>query len=215
MEEGRLTDGLGRAVSFRNAVLIMTSNLGSAAIGGRPPVGFYPPTVDGKKRALTPAQVRHEVERELKRNLAPEFLNRIDAITVFNPLTPETLAQIAGLMLARIAIAVEATPAAVKLLVEARYDPALGARPLRRTIEDLVVDPLAERLIRGEIAETDTIVIGCRSGRLTFRKRRALRESGGRRERPPAAAAAPPAPLAAEPAAEPAAREDWTSRLTL
>ena len=158
MEEGRLTDGLGRAVSFRNAVLIMTSNLGSSAISRRPPFGFYPPTADEKQRVLTPAQVRHEVEKELKRALAPEFLNRIDAITVFNPLTPETLTQIAGLMLARIAISVEATPAAVKLLVEARYDPALGARPLRRTIEDLVVDPLAEMLIRGEIAETDTIV---------------------------------------------------------
>jgi ATP-dependent Clp protease ATP-binding subunit ClpC len=215
MEEGHLTDGLGRSVSFRNAVLIMTSNLGSAAISGRRDFGFAPPTADKKPRALTPAEVRNEVERELKRVLAPEFLNRIDAITVFNPLTPETLTQIAGLMLARIALAVEATPAAVKLLVEARYDPALGARPLRRTIEDLVVDPLAEMLIRGEIAETDTMVVGCRGGRLTFKKKRVLRESGGRRERPPAAAAAPPAPPAAEPAAEPAAREDWTTRLTL
>ena len=215
MEEGRLTDGLGRSVSFRNAVLIMTSNLGSAAISRRQDFGFVPPTADKKPRALTPAQVRNEVERELKRTLAPEFLNRIDAITVFNPLTPETLTQIAGLMLARVAIAVEATPAAVKLLVDARYDPALGARPLRRTIEDLVVDPLAEMLIRGEIAETDTIAIGCRGGEITFRKKGARGKGGGRRSRPPAAGAAPPARLATEPAAEPAAREDWTTRVTL
>ena len=146
MEEGHLTDGLGRSVSFRNTVLIMTSNLGSAAISGGRPFGFYPPPTDEKPRVLTPAEVRREVEKELKRNLTPEFLNRVDAITVFNPLTPETLTQIAGLMLARVAIAVEATPAAIKLLVEERYDPALGARPLRRTIEDVVVDRLAEML---------------------------------------------------------------------
>jgi len=211
MEEGRLTDGLGRSVSFRNALLIMTSNLGSAAISGRRDFGFAPPTADKKPRALTPAEVRNEVERELKRALAPEFLNRIDAITVFNPLTRETLTRIAGLMLARIAIAVEATPAAVKLLVEARYDPELGARPLRRTIEDLVVDPLAEMLIRGEIAEADTMAIGCRGGRLTFRKKAAPRLSRWRRERPPATAGAAPA----RPGAEPSAGADWTTKLSL
>jgi len=209
MEEGRLTDGLGRSVSFRNAVLIMTSNLGSAAISGRPPIGFYPPTADGKKRALSTAQVRNEVERELKRVLAPEFLNRIDVITVFNPLTPETLTKIAGLMLARISLSVKATPAAVKLLVEERYDPALGARPLRRTIEDLVVDPLAERLIRGEIAETDIIEIGCRGGKLTFRKKKPRGKGGGRRARAAASPAAPPAPPGDVPDA------DWRSRITL
>ena len=207
MEEGHLTDGLGRSVSFRNAVLIMTSNLGSAAISGRREFGFGPPTADNKPRALTAAQVRNEVERELRRVLAPELLNRIDAITVFNPLTPETLTQIAGLMLARIAITVEATPAAVKLLVEARYDPGLGARPLRRTIEDLVVDPLAEMLIRGQIDETDTIVVGCRGGRLTFKTKGAPHESDGRRKRPPAAATPPDD--------TPAAGEDWTTKLTL
>ena len=174
MEEGRLTDGLGRPVSFRNAVLIMTSNIGSAAISGRTFIGLGPPKADGELWTLTPAQVRDKVEKELKSALTAEFLNRIDAITVFGPLTRETLTQIAGLMLARVALAVETTPAATKLLVEARYDPALGARPLRRTIEDLVVDPLAEMLIRGQIAETDTIVIGCRGGNLTFRKKGAL-----------------------------------------
>ncbi len=181
MEEGHLTDGLGRSVSFRNTVLIMTSNLGSAAISRRQEFGFAPPGKDGKPRTLTTAQVRAQVERELRRALAPEFLNRIDAITIFNPLAPVTLKGIAGLMLARIAIPVEATPAAVKLLVESRYDPTLGARPLRRAIEELVVDPLAEMLIRGEIAETDTIVVGCRGERLTFRKKgaRGARPAGG------------------------------------
>jgi ATP-dependent Clp protease ATP-binding subunit ClpC len=214
MEEGRLTDGLGRHVSFRNAVLIMTSNLGSAAISGRPPLGFSPPTKDKKPRVPTPAEVRNDVEKELKRALAPEFLNRIDAITVFNPLTPESLTQIAGLMLARVAIAVEATPAAVKLLVEARYDPAMGARPLRRTIEDLVVYPLAEMLIRGEIAESDTVVLGCRNGRITFRKKGAPNKSGKRRPRE--AAAAPSASPPATPTASDGARGgDWTTRLTV
>ena len=208
MEEGRLTDGLGRLVSFRNAVVIMTSNLGSAAISGRPPIGFYPPPADGKKRVLTPAQVRGEVERELKRVLDPEFLNRIDAVTVFNPLTPEMLTKIAGLMLARVAIAVEATPAAIKLLVEAHYDPALGARPLRRAIEDLVVDPLAEMLIRGKVAETDTMLVGCRGGELTFRKKRAQGRGSGRRGQPPARPEVEPEP-------ESPGREDWTARLTL
>jgi len=204
MEEGRLTDGLGRAVSFRNAVLIMTSNLGSAAISGREPVGFSPPTKNGKPQTLTPAEVRREVEKELKRALAPEFLNRIDAITVFNPLTPDMLEKIAGLMLARIAVSVQATPAAVKLLVDTRYDPALGARPLRRTIEDLVVDPLAEMLIRGRIRETDTVLIGCRSGRLTFRKKGVRGKRTGGREH-----------VTAPPAHEPPRTDDWTMRLTM
>jgi C-terminal, D2-small domain, of ClpB protein len=111
-------------------------------------------------------------------------------------------------LLARVAIAVEATPAAIKLLVEAHYDPALGARPLRRTIEDLVVDPLAEMLIRGKIAETDTMLVGCHAGELTFRKKRARGRGSGRRGQPPARPAAEPEP-------ESPAREDWTARLTL
>jgi ATP-dependent Clp protease ATP-binding subunit ClpC len=178
MEDGRLTDGLGRTVSFRNTVVIMTSNLGSAAISRRTPLGFGPHTPGAKAPALTAAQVRGEVEKELKRSLTPEFLNRIDAITVFNPLDTETLTKIAKLMLARIPLSVQATPAATKLLAESRYDPALGARPLRRTIEDLLVDPLAEMVLRGAVAETDLIVVGRRGDRLTFRKKD-TRDAGG------------------------------------
>jgi ATP-dependent Clp protease ATP-binding subunit ClpC len=214
MEEGRLTDGLGRSVSFRNTVIILTSNLGSSAIAGHRPIGFFPHVAGEKQPALTTAQVRNEVEKELKRALAPEFLNRIDATVVFNPLSLETLTKIAGLMLARIPIAVEAAPGAVKLLVEARHDPAMGARPLRRTIEDLVVDPLAEMLLSGKIAETDTVQIGCREGRLTFKKKPAPGEEGVSPKRAKTTGAAP-AGTEARHATEPPAPEDWTTRLTL
>jgi len=195
MEEGRLTDGLGRVVNFRNTILVMTSNIGSEAISQRLDFGFIPTPKDGRRRALTPAQVRRQVEKELKRAMAPEFLNRIDAIVVFNPLTPKTLTRIAKLMLGRIAVKVAATPAAVRLLVDARYDPTLGARPLRRTIEDLVVDPLADMLLRGEIAETDTVEVGRRGGKITLTRRSAEQPE------PPAAAAPRPA--------------DWTRNLTV
>ena len=195
-EEGHLTDGLGRVVNFRNTIIVMTSNIGSQAISRRVDFGFMPATKDGKQHALTPAQVRSEVERELKRTMPPEFLNRIDAIVVFNPLTPPTLRHIARLMLARIPIHVEATAAAIALLVTTKYDPALGARPLRRAIEELVVDPLADMLIRGEIAESDTILIGRRANRITL-ARKPLE-------------GAPPAPAAAAPLAE-----EWTRKVTL
>jgi hypothetical protein len=95
--------------------------------------------------------------------------------------------------------------------VEAHYDPALGARPLRRTIEDLVVDPLAEMLIRGKIAETDTMLVGCRGGELAFRKKRAQGRSSGRRKAPPVASTVPPT----RPGTELPADEDWTTRLML
>jgi ATP-dependent Clp protease ATP-binding subunit ClpC len=195
MEEGHLTDGLGRVVNFRNTILVMTSNIGSEAISQRLDFGFIPTPKDGRRRALTPAQVRSQVEKELKRAMAPEFLNRIDGIVVFNPLTPKTLTQIAKLMLGRIAVKVTATPAAVKLLVDARYDPTLGARPLRRTIEDMVVDPLADMLLRGEIEETDIVEIGRRGGKITLAKKTAEPAEQ------PAVAAPPPA--------------DWTRNLTV
>jgi ATP-dependent Clp protease ATP-binding subunit ClpC len=150
----------------------MTSNLGSEAFSGRHRTGFYPQTAEEMQQARAQEHIPKQVEKELRDALTLEFLNRIDAITVFKPLSDEALATIAGLMLARIPITVKATPAAVRHLVGTGRDPALGARPLRRAIEDLVKDPLAERLICGKIAETDTVTLGCRGDKLTFRKKR-------------------------------------------
>jgi len=168
MEDGRLTDALGRTVSFRNAVVIMTSNIGSARISEYRPVGVKPRSNEGPAPGLSMTEIRRDIEKELAKRLSPEFMNRIDKVIIFNPLTRETLRNIALVMLAKVPVRVEADEKALDLLVNARYDEALGARPLRRTIEDLVVNALSDEIISGRLSEHDTVELGVADGRLTF-----------------------------------------------
>jgi len=145
LDDGRLTDGQGRTVDFRNTVLIMTSNIRSA--------------------------------EQMREHFRPEFLNRIDEIVVFEPLTRDQLAEIVDLQLERLrarlaerAIELETTDAAKETLADAGWDPAYGARPLKRAIQRLVENPLALRLLEGDFADGDTIRVDAQNGDIVFTK---------------------------------------------
>jgi ATP-dependent Clp protease ATP-binding subunit ClpB len=150
LEDGRLTDGKGRTVDFRNTVLVMTSNVGSTAI-------FELANRD-------PERARKEAMEALRAAFRPEFINRVDEIVIFNPLGKEQLERIVGLLLhgveqllAERQITLELTPAARELLVREGYDPAYGARPLRRTIQRLIQDPLALQILEGKVLPGERI----------------------------------------------------------
>nr|WP_283251126.1 AAA family ATPase [Rhabdothermincola salaria] len=148
LEEGRLTDSQGRSVDFRNTVLIMTSNLGTADLR-KANVGF------GKSdEAISYEKMKEKVNEALKQHFRPEFLNRIDDTIVFHELTKAEVTTIVDLMIRRVTtqleaqgIGLELTEAAKLHLAEKGYDPTLGARPLRRAIQRFVEDPLSERLL--------------------------------------------------------------------
>jgi len=154
LDDGRLTDGQGRTVDFRNAVVIMTSNVGSeliAATGGEDQANY-----EAMKASLNEA---------LQRQFRPEFLNRIDEIIVFHSLTEAELGSIVGLLLADLArrlagqdLELELTDAARSLIAREGHDPAYGARPLKRTIQRLVENPLARALLQGRFKPGDRIV---------------------------------------------------------
>ena len=150
LEDGRLTDGKGRTVDFRNTVLVMTSNVGSTAIF----------ELSGKD----PEKARKEAMEALRAAFRPEFINRIDEIVIFNPLGKEQLAGIVKLLLKNVErllaerqITLEITPAATELLLREGYDPAFGARPLRRTIQRLIQDPLALQILEGAVLPGDHV----------------------------------------------------------
>jgi len=150
LEDGRLTDGKGRTVDFRNTVVIMTSNVGSTAI-------FELASKD-------PERARREALDALRASFRPEFLNRIDEIVIFNPLGKDQLAKIVGLLLKNVErllaerqITLELTQAAQELLLREGYDPAYGARPLRRTIQRLIQDPLALQILEGAVLPGDHV----------------------------------------------------------
>jgi ATP-dependent Clp protease ATP-binding subunit ClpB len=179
LDDGRLTDGQGRTVDFKNTVIIMTSNIGSqfiAEAGG----------------ILTDA-VKDAVLETLRGAFRPEFLNRVDEIVVFHSLTREHLARIVDIQLATVARRLEArhirldfTSAARELLIEEGFDPVYGARPLKRTVQRLVLDPLALGMLQGEFRDGDTIAVLARDGKLVFRAARPAGRADG--HEPPASA---------------------------
>jgi ATP-dependent Clp protease ATP-binding subunit ClpB len=171
LDDGRLTDGQGRTVDFKNTVVIMTSNLGSQYLAEQ--------SVDGG--AVSEGTERRVLEA-LRAHFRPEFLNRIDEIIFFHALGRDHLKkivdiQVRGLMkrLEERKIHVELTDAAKEQLVRDGYDPAYGARPLKRTIQRRVLDPLAMRVLEGEFLEGDTVMVGAGTDALTFEKREAVR----------------------------------------
>ena len=163
LDDGRLTDGQGRTVDFRNTLVIMTSNLGSTVIKGLG--GDF-------------AAIESEVRKVLEAHFRPEFLNRIDEVVVFRPLGKETILKIVdlqlGLLRSRLAarkIGLVASPEAVALMAERGYDPVYGARPLKRAIQRDVQNPLAAKILAGEYGEGDTVVLGVdKKGELSFEK---------------------------------------------
>jgi ATP-dependent Clp protease ATP-binding subunit ClpB len=161
LDDGRLTDGHGRTVDFRNTVVIMTSNLGSHLF----------------RDYTSPDKVRPLVMQELRTTLRPEFLNRIDEVVIFTPLDRAQLSKIVDIQLGALRrrlgdrrIELEVTDAAREILGREGYDPTFGARPLKRTIQRLVQDPLALRILEGEFHEGDVIVVDADGDRLTFRR---------------------------------------------
>jgi ATP-dependent Clp protease ATP-binding subunit ClpB len=161
LDDGRLTDGQGRTVDFRNAVIIMTSNVGSSVIAEANPIGF---SVNQRGRGGQ-EEVRKRLLDSLKQTFRPEFLNRVDDIIVFNSLTKEHLSVIVDLQLKRLekvlaerGLKLEVTPAAKEVVMTDGYDQAYGARPMRRSIQRLIQDPLALRLLAGEFLAGETIV---------------------------------------------------------
>ena len=167
LEDGQLTDAKGRRVDFRNTIIIMTSNLGAAKIQTNSSLGFRQQGDTVETRAAASYDLMKEkVQAELKQNFRPEFLNRIDATVVFRSLTVEEITQIVDLMLKRVrdqltaqGMTLEITQAAKEHIIKLGYDQAYGARPLRRTIQNLIEDPLAEHLLLGRYSQGDTITV--------------------------------------------------------
>ncbi len=171
LEDGRLTDAKGRVASFRNAILIMTSNIGSEFIAKMGSLGFLGNTVEGEKDNL-----KDKVMEALKENFRPEFLNRIDEVVIFNHLSKEDIKQIVELELQKVVgrlkqknITIKMTQSAKDLLAEQGFDPNFGARPLKRVIQKLVLDPLALKIVSGEIKEKDEIIIDVKDSQIIFR----------------------------------------------
>jgi len=174
LEDGRLTDGHGRRVDFRNTVVIMTSNLGTEEFQ-RTGLGFVPSAKPSKSEK---ERQKAAVEKALRQTFRPELLNRIDEIIVFDPLTEDDLKQIVELLLRdvreRLAdrqVGLELTEAAKAALVKEGFDPVFGARPLRRTIERRVANPLSRRILAGEFAEGDTALVDYAGGEYVFEKK--------------------------------------------
>ena len=166
-DEGRLTDTAGRRVDFRNTTIVMTSNVGARQIQASKPVGF---TAGGDERALSHEEVRRAVDAEVKRVFPPEFLNRMDEVLIFRPLSKADLRAILSLLVQdMINLDLELSEAALDFLVEKSYEPAMGARPARRTIQRLLRNPLSLMLAREEIAEGEAVTVGLADGALTFK----------------------------------------------
>ena len=170
LEDGRLTDAQGRSVDFKNTVIIMTSNLGTADLR-KAAIGFA-----RADEAVTYERMKEKVNEELKRHFRPEFLNRIDEVIVFHELSQDEVTEIVDLMMKRVVaqlesqgINLELTPAAKELLARKGYDPTLGARPLRRAIQRLVEDPLSERILWKEFRAGETVVVDVEDDDIAFR----------------------------------------------
>jgi ATP-dependent Clp protease ATP-binding subunit ClpC len=167
LEDGQLTDAKGRRVDFRNTIIIMTSNLGARQLQTNSSLGFRPVADDQSGRDQQSYDLMKEkVQAELKSSFRPEFLNRIDATVVFRSLTVEEIREIVDLMLKRVrdqlkaqTMALEVTQAAKDQLIKLGWDPAFGARPLRRTIQNMIEDVLAEHLLLNKYPPGTTIEV--------------------------------------------------------
>lgn len=175
LEDGRLTDAQGRTVDFRNTIIIMTSNVGARLITEPKRLGF---AAGGDERAKTYEDMKNNVMGELKRTFRPEFLNRIDEIIVFHPLDEEHIKRIVGIMIDSLAkrlkqndIIIEVTDDAKAFLAKKGFDQAYGARPLRRSIQSLVEDRLAEEMLEGKVKHGDKVLVDLKDDHLVLNKK--------------------------------------------
>jgi ATP-dependent Clp protease ATP-binding subunit ClpC len=173
LEDGRLTDGKGRTVDFKNTIIIMTSNVGANTIKKQKSLGFAP--ISEKEKENEYEKMKDNVMEELRKSFRPEFLNRIDDIIVFHQLEEKDLNQIVKLMLDAVSkrlkeqdIYISFNEDAEKLLTREGFDPLYGARPLRRAITKTVEDRLSEEILRGNAKRGDKIAVTTEDGKLLF-----------------------------------------------
>jgi len=178
LEDGKLTDNVGRVVNFRNTIILMTSNIGSDTIKRQSTLGFSPITDESSYEKM-----RERIMEEAKKTFRPEFLNRLDDIIVFRSLTKPDLVQILGLEIGKVLerlkrknIHLELDAKAKDFLIERGYDPQYGARPMRRAVERFLEDPLAEEILRGHLHEGDPIQVTTDKEKLVFNQKAAAAE---------------------------------------
>ncbi|MBN1667073.1 MAG: ATP-dependent Clp protease ATP-binding subunit [Anaerolineales bacterium] len=171
MEEGHLTDARGRKVDFKNALIIMTSNVGADMIRRQTAVGFSLKRDEELEERLAYEEMRKKLTDSLKRVFRPEFINRLDSVVVFRSLTKDNIRQIVSLELDKVAgrlaeydIQLEPTEAALNTLADLGYDPEMGARPLRRVIQRKIEDPLSDAMLSGQFSDGDTVEIDIEIG---------------------------------------------------
>jgi ATP-dependent Clp protease ATP-binding subunit ClpC len=172
LEEGKLTDNVGRVVDFRNTIVLLTSNVGAETIKKQSSIGFTPITDEHSYDKM-----REKIMDEAKRAFRPEFLNRLDDIIVFRSLTKPDLIQILDLEIGKVMqrlkarnIQLQLDESAKDFLVEKGYDPTYGARPMRRAVERYLEDPLAEQILRGNLHDNSPIHVTVEEGKLAFKQ---------------------------------------------
>jgi ATP-dependent Clp protease ATP-binding subunit ClpC len=177
MEEGHLSDARGRKVDFRNAIIVMTSNVGADMIKRQSSLGFTLKRDDDEAEERTAYdEMRKKLMDSLKRVFRPEFINRVDNVIVFRSLNKQDIEEIVELELQKVAhrleehsIVLNATPKALEVLADLGYDPEMGARPLRRVIQQKVEDPLSDALLGGDFSDGDVIVVDADEGEVVLR----------------------------------------------
>ncbi len=177
MEEGHLSDARGRKVDFRNAIIIMTTNVGADMIKRQSQLGFQLKREEALEEKLAYDEMRKKLTESLRRVFRPEFINRLDSVIVFRSLSRDDIKQIVELELGKVAqrleehaIALSATPAALEKLADLGYDPEMGARPLRRVIQQKVEDPLSDSLLSGDFEDGDAIVAELEDDEIVLRR---------------------------------------------
>ncbi len=176
-DDGHLTDAKGRRVDFRNSIIIMTSNIGADLIRKGSSIGFISRTDESKAREMEYEKMKEKLLGEVKKVFRPEFLNRIDGMVVFHALNKAHIRAIVDLELAKVSkqleeknVKLEVTEAARDLLGDKGYDEVFGARPLKRAIQDLVVDKLSEAILRSEFRSGDTVLVDEKDGQIILRQ---------------------------------------------
>ena len=176
MEEGHLSDARGRKVDFRNAIIVMTSNVGADMIKRQTSIGFSLKKDEDLEEQLAYDEMRKKLLDSLKRVFRPEFINRLDSVIVFRSLSRADIQQIVQLELDKVArrleehaITLSATPAALDTLADLGYDPEMGARPLRRVIQQKVEDPLSDALLGGDFSDGDVVIVDIHEGEVVLR----------------------------------------------
>jgi ATP-dependent Clp protease ATP-binding subunit ClpC len=179
MEEGHLTDAKGRTVDFRNAIIVMTTNVGAEEIKKQTSLGFQLKKDVKTEERQSYEEMRKKLTESLKKVFRPEFINRLDSVIVFRSLNKDDIRQIVALELNKVTerlaeheIKLTATPAALNLLAEQGYDPEMGARPLRRTIQLRVEDQLSDGLLTGTFQESDTILVDVIEGEIVLTRQK-------------------------------------------